>query len=240
MSVPLPTENRSAEPRPGRASPRSGLAEDCLRGAIHDLRGSLNTIAILHEVARSSLPSAATAVRDALAAADRAVRGLDRMLGNLRDAAASLTCERRDLDVGAFAADAAARAGARVRWSAPTTPATVAGGEAHLRDLLDRWLGCAAVGLSEGATIDATLEADGDLLRLTAVAPEGDVAWPPTTQAARRLSAEPDADPAWFALHCAVTGLGGELTVHTGTSSRSVTLTLPLAQRRIGRGEAAC
>lgn len=236
---PLPTDNRSAVPRAERVSPRSGLAEDCLRGAIHDLRGSLNTIAILHEVARSSLPAATTPTRDALASADRALRSLDRMLGTLRDVSATMTCAHRPVDLGALARAAIARATATVNWSAPAAPTKVAADEAHLDELLDRWFGCATTGLRAGDALDATLSIEGDRVRLTATAPNG-VAWPPTTQAARRLSAEPDADPAWFALHCAAVGLGGELTIERDGDARIVTLTLPLADPRTERGEASC
>lgn len=219
-----------AGPSAGGGSLPSGLASECLVQAIHDLRGPLNTISILHEVLRTSALADVAPHRDALATATRSLLALDQMLRRLRGVTDTLATELRPIPLAPALAAALARTGdrePRAQLVAPPPAAlAVSTCPERLPAMLDRLLACGRAALPNGGALqlDARAAAAIAVIELTGTGADPVL---PTPRAMAQLSVADPGPGDWFALSCLVAGLGGHLELTVGTEQFAVGVGLP-------------
>lgn len=232
----VPSSGQPAAARTQRevAPGRTGLERECLRQAIHDVRGPLNTATVLLDLVT------VLASRDPALAATKAgmvvreLHSLARMLHNLVGTGDSLASELVPVDLAAAVADAVARSPAAsagrvaVSHEGLRESMWVESCPVRLARALDLLLEKCAASLPDGGTIHVEA-ADADGRARLAIALRGP-----------RVIALPDGRPhltggtepteTWFALFALARGVGGELAFGRGdVAAASLTLDLPRA-----------
>jgi len=209
----------------------SGLATACLRGAIHDLRGAMNTISILHEILRESPLAAAAPQQDALAGTSKALRQLDGMLQRLHAAAASLAPELRPVALAPQLAAAVQSAGdddvALQHEPGDHDGVVVLSCAERLPLLLESLLRCGRAAVADGSRLRLQGRIDGDRA-VVALAGNGPTTALPAMPSAAQLTAD---EPDWFTFASRAVGLDAELDVSTTTDGFQLLVRLPLAGR---------
>lgn len=208
----------------------SGLTTDRLRGAIHDLRGPLNTLSILHEILRGATGNP-TAQREAIEGARRALQQCDGMLRRLRGVSDAMAPRLTAMPLPAELAAAVARA---PRDNLPVQLAADAGQQLvvsscpeRLPRMLDLLLACARGALPGGGTLGLAARRDGDraVVEVTAAGPTIVL---PAAGSVARLTPDDPGPADWFALACLTAGIGGELVLAAAAGHGSLTVRLPL------------
>lgn len=219
------------EREPERAGGATGgLATASVRRILHDLRGPLNTIAILTEVARSGDPAAVTEACVGLA---RAVRELGVMLDRVQGVDATFVGGGPAIDLAEHVRVAIGGADntAWVRYTAPSTPAhaTVVACPHRLATMLDTAFACAASVLPDGGEIGCAVvtEAGAAVLRLEATGPRLAA---PASATLGKLTGDTAAGghtEDWFRLRCQVEGLGAQLEIEGDAARARIDIRFP-------------
>lgn len=211
--------------------PVSGLGSGGLRRAIHDLRGPLNTLAILHEVLRVSPPRSGSEAANVLAPATRALGKLSTMLDRLRSLAECVPDRLEAVPLAECLAEAVRRmpSDARVAVASlpPDAPAAIAlSCRERLVATLETALNCAAGALPHGGRMELQVSMSPDSCRIEMVCTGEDVAreWGPSRG---KLDSDDPAVLDWFRLACQVEGLAGRLQADVPPLQPRLAIDLP-------------
>lgn len=208
----------------GAPTPPTGLAEASLRRVIHDLRGPLNTLAILAEILRTG------ASPDAVAGVGRAVRGIGSMLDRLRSVTQCTAPKLVPVHLAEQLVLALARAtppdGVLLAPLATVDANAVASCPTRLPATIDTLLHCAIAALHGPGTLRFAIATSADRTELT-VACDGRTAALPAANTASKLDTNDPGPADWFRLGCQVEGLAGELEVRGAATPPQIVLRMP-------------
>lgn len=192
----------------------SGLERECVRQAIHDLRGPLNTCAVLVDLVKALLDKDPDLARTKAPLVVRELQTVARMLDHLVGTSDTLATALAPVDLAAALHDAA-----RVPMPAGIAVAvdpSIAGGITACPDraarLFTQLLERCAAALPDGGTIRLRVEA-GEFLRVIATGEGPRVIPPPDGRPHLTLA---PAAVGWFELLALARGLGGDLRVAAG------------------------
>lgn len=208
-----------------------GMASGGLRRAIHDLRGPLNTLAILHEVMRVSVPATSDRRTEVHATAMRAIGKLSIMLDRLRALAECVPARVAAVSLTETMAAVVARMPANLPVAVtplgPGTPAAIvlSCGE-RLAAALETALNCAASALPRGGRIDLEVSEQPQGCRIAMSCSGLEVAadWGP---ARGKLDSDDAAALDWFRLGCQVEGLAARLLADVPPLQPRLAIDLP-------------
>lgn len=205
------------------------MASESLIRVIHDLRGPLNTLAILGEVLRSSEAGTSTSHREAIQSTNRTINNLGTMLARVRECADTMTSQLApvDLDVAIQSAIAATTSSGIEISFASDAQTVVYSCPERLPVTLANLLACCAAALPSGGRLILRVEAASRATRLT-VTLEGPAVQFPPANSYHKLSPVRSGPADWFALFCRVEGLGGTLSICDDSTSPSVSICFPI------------
>lgn len=212
-----------------RASPRTGMASVSLIRVIHDLRGPLNTLAILGEVLRSSGAEAPAAHRDAIQTIHRAVNNLGSMLLRVRECVETMVAELEPVGMRVTLQSAIAATsipGVDILLAPDEAPEMVLSCRERLPVTLGSLLACCAATLPGGGQLHIRVQSNSTTTMVT-VTPSGPSLQIPPAHSFHKLSPERPGNADWFELCCRVEGLGGVLLTNSDSMTFSVTATFP-------------
>jgi signal transduction histidine kinase len=206
------------------------MASASLIRVIHDLRGPLNTLAILGEVLRSSGVEATASHREAIQTVNRTVANLGTMLEKVREFVDTMVSELAPVCINAAIEQAIAATpipGVDITFMPNDAPAlAVLSCQERLSVTLANLLACCAATLPSGGQLTVRVEATSRETHVT-VTPSGLAVQMPPANSFQKVSPVRPGHADWFALCCRVEGLGGVLSILGDSTIPSVTASFP-------------
>lgn len=215
----------------GRLEPVTGVERDCLRQAVHDLRGRLNTGSILIDLCTVLASKDPDRVPEKLAKVVQELRCVARMLDQLVGTSDSLAPELAPLDLGATIANVAktcpaAARGVVIDYDALTrSPVSALACPTRLPRALFLIVEKGLAALPEGGSLRCEAEPTPDGVRLTIRITGPRVL--PVQSGRMHLTDGAQPNDAWFPVLALVRGMRGRLDVAPCTDGLQVAIDLP-------------
>jgi hypothetical protein len=222
-----PMTNPAADAaRAAAASPtRTGLERECLRQAIHDVRGPLNTSSVLVDLITALLDKDPALARTKAPLVVRELQTVARMLDHLVGTSDTLVATTTSIDLGETIAGAvgafAVPPGVSVDCGAVPRPTLVLACPTRLPRLLAQLLDRCAASVPRGGEIVFSVEPVAGAIRVVATVRGDGIVLP--AEGRPHLTAGPSS---WFPLLALARGIGGDLRLTRADAALRVELEL--------------